>query len=275
MTTYGSGLEYDAALDVLAHAISNVAAGVYDNPTRLQIDGNGHIVDIETGSTGAGYIEGLGFQYTSQNVVTFDPGAAFVPGHGRAVSLDSPQTVTRFDNTADAVDYFYLREINDEGFVEASNVPPADPYFGSACIKDGDAYSRYLGMLRRVSSNFYPFTIDDMGGRLLRVLYDVPPQLLNLSAAADTSKVFGITATLAADRWIAPNSRSAIIEALSSPAGNAKLGWSNSAAQATRTVRSLTGLEMSVALGPDQEVEYYLPASTTLTAWLVGYLMRR
>ena len=270
MTTYGPGLDYDEALDVLSHALSNVAPGEYVNPSKLQIDAEGHITHIEAGPH-SGYIEGLGFQYESGTSVRVLPGAAQVPGLGKIVKLTSDQIVPSSSGNADDIFHYYLREINNIGFVEASTDPPS-VYFGMAMNKGGDLFGRYIGMLRRRLSVIEPFTCDERG-KTLRMLYETPPQIVSApGGTAAGSKNIGIGASLAADRWVAPNTVSVIVEA--SANGVAKVGHAPTLA-ASRTVRSATLSEYDVALSPGQLLEYTTDASVTLTVNLVGYHLNR
>lgn len=147
MTTYELGLDYDAVLDILAHALSNATPGVYNNPAVIHVDDMGHIVHIESGGLGSGYIEGLGFGWEDADNARIRPGAAFVPALNRVVEVDA-DLVVPIPATVSENFYLYLKESAGAGFVEASTTQPEAPYFGSARTKIGDTSARYLGMVK-------------------------------------------------------------------------------------------------------------------------------
>src|SRR5688572_29631590 len=148
MTTFTQGLDYDELLDVLAHAISSVEAGTYAFPSLLQVDDMGHIIDIEAGSAGSSYLEGLTFSFNSVTSFTVNPGAAFVPGLNRVVELESPVNVPQFSNAANGLTYAYLTEVNGVGTIVTSDVGPDAPYLANARFKVGAPTQRYIGFER-------------------------------------------------------------------------------------------------------------------------------
>jgi hypothetical protein len=276
MTTYGVGLEYDDALDILYHAGSNVAGGVYASPSMITVDNQGHITDITAGSAGTHYIQGLGFEYKNTTEITVLPGAAYIPGYNRVVELEAAQTVLRPTTAADAVWYLYMREANGAGYIEADTVAPAAPYYAAAATMFDDVHSRFVGMIRQRGSVIEPFTAEEYGN-MVRVIYDAPPALVaSTSVVSTVSKDIGHDAATVADRWIPPNVRAALVEAVG--AGSTSLsfiGYGNSSATAPRTVRSQVWLEYNIGLGPSQELEYTVLTGGSVAINLVGYNLRR
>jgi hypothetical protein len=286
MTTYGNGLEYDGALDILAHASTSAPAGVYENVRKLQIDGFGHVVDVEAGSVGSGYIDGLGFTYNGPHEIIVEPGAAFVPGLNRVVTLAAPASVV-VPSTINQQFNLYLQEVNNTGAVFADTTDTSDAYFAAARTKLGDQFTRYVGMVKN----------DQLGnviqqhalayGSVLQVVFGVTQDSQSIagfdSVTVTTtlqSRSIGPTAPDAFQRVVPKSCRVADVFLQRSGSGTIQLGWPIDALWARPPVSfdsTAAALHAgSMLLGPAQEVYYKSTSgSPGLYLFVLNYIDRR
>ena len=282
MTDYLEGLEYDAELDVLAHAISNVTPGVYSNPTRMQIDDMGHVVDISSGGFDTGYIEGLAMEYAGPDYIGLFPGAAYVPGYNRVVTLEAYETRTIFPSPgANGIRYVYLDEVNGIGQVHVSDVAPALPYFGNARTMTGDNTKRYLGMLKWSAAGvMLQFDHKVFGGATTFVLYGFRHNnaLLrvvdNYSSTTLARTNIGPAGTDAAKRLVGPGARTAwmyvLVEGISG-VGNGYVGEPSLGVVNAPGVKGHGDGYMFARLNAGDIAYHVSTTGVQLTAYVAGY----
>lgn len=286
MTTYLGGLEYDDALDTLAHAVSNVTPGVYNNPQKLQIDEFGHVVDVETGNVGSGYIDGLGYSYNAAHEIVVEPGAAFVPALNRVVELESPASVI-VPSTVNGRFNLYLREVNGAGAVVADATVVNDPYFSSARTMLGDQSSRYIGYAKNDQSGNVIQHHAIGQGASLRVIFGVLQDSQSIAAfdsvAVTTtlqSRSIGPTAPDAFQAILPKSCRACEVYLQRSGAGTIHLGWPIDALwnRAPITFDS-TATDLrpgTMLLGPAQEIYYRSTSGTPfIYLFVLSYIDRR
>jgi hypothetical protein len=289
MTTYGLGLEYNDALDILAHGLSPEAAGVYTDIKSLQIDDMGHVVDVEVRSDPIrrGYIDGLGFQWESADSVRVYPGAAYIPQIDRIVELDD-ELVVPIPGDIDENYFLYFNEQAGSGNVSVDTELPADPYFGNARTMLATPSNRYLGMVKNdMFGNVIQFSTEVAGGYVVYI-YGESHDSQQLMAADDlicttTAQTWSIGLSNAdpAFRLVPPSAFSANFYLQRADNATIRLGWPLDQVWGTPPIYfdgAAGDLYVHTArLGPDQTLYYKASTNngTGLYIFVTSYFDRR
>jgi hypothetical protein len=261
-------------------AMPSGVTGTYALPT-LTFD-QGVATAVGTSGISSAYIEGLGLRYVSTTQIALDPGAAYIPGLGRVVSVDSSITATRLTGS-NAYYYAFLYETNGVGQLELSSTAPDVAYFGSARTKEGDPTKRYLGAVRNdPSGNLMRFEMEVLGGATCLVQYQDPHDgtvlFVSIPSPLPTSLTtvnVGPTAS-GDDKLVSPAARTAIF-GIQAGGQNVRIGYDISGGTSLPgLVKANTWGYVTARLSPTQQVYITsVGASSTVDLFVVGYYERR
>ncbi len=278
----GAALEIDDS-GFITHSDSNVTPGTFQSPGLVTVNSMGHITNIESGSMGASFIEGLSFSLSDETFtrqLDIQPGAAFIEGLGRYVELPEGAYFNADGDILSNLCYIYLTWASGTAYIELSATPPAYPYSGNARSMTGQPLSRYIGTLATDESGS-PYECSAEGhASSLFVTYTNPIDSRFRVVSAANGQLAQMVAAGASDKKLVPVScRSAWCRVNTNGSSGAVIGLSgpeSTKSQGPVTVRASSEVYAFVPL-TDEQWFYWrnLSSGGSTNVWVNGYWDRR
>ena len=138
-----------------------------------------------------GFIDGLKMTWVSATAIDIEIGAAFVPGLGKIVNVDTKISKTGLSLSASTFYHVYLYENSGAAAVEVVTTAPATAYWGTARSKTGDTTRRYIGsILTDGSSNVIKFIMSGTSIKYNTTIVATSPfRVLSAGTATSTTAV--------------------------------------------------------------------------------------